>query len=535
MAHDRISVVVLGHGDSLKKAVTTHILGQDLSQVSRKLDQLQNEIYENDTHEVTCTTDVNNGSPEAIKELFTFIKNPDKCLLVVQGGVTMDEVWKQIERLSMTTGKLTKEFTVVPVSYRQNYAFKLYTMGQIFGGQRKPAEDRPQTKKRPPVPPESNVSTAGKLPGNKVNLVLLGLAGTGKSASGNTILGQKLFQSNLSSQPVTTECQMGETQINGTCVRVIDTPDIFDDDMHQSLKDQHVAKCKLLCQAEPCVYLLVMQDHGSCFKHNYTLKFNTMGLCLIRPRKRAGDNYPTKNRPTAPTESNLTTGDIYNTQNVTDIKKSSKTGKLPGNKVNLVLLGLAGTGKSASGNTILGQKPFQSNLSSQPVTTECQMVETQINAPKCGFIKGNEKIVQLLDRVKPEIVALRETIITVSSWIQHLIPKIEDGNDFGVAIQEKILERIAAVKTKVDGFQTNINKYFSERGDAVAKASKETHVMDYRSLVHEKDQAIYAEIRVIVLDIRGFYQTKEFTGKILVVKDQSHCEEFTRRFKVWSK
>ncbi|KAK2859830.1 hypothetical protein Q5P01_004450 [Channa striata] len=125
--------------------------------------------------------------------------------------------------------------------------------------------------------------------------------------------------------------------------------------------------------------------------------------------------------------------------------------------------------------------------------------------PKCGFIKGNKKIVQLLDRVKPEIVALRETIITVSSWIQHLIPKIEDGNDFGVAIQEKILERIAAVKTKVDGFQTNINKYFSERGDAVAKASKETHVMDYRSLVHEKDQAIYAEIRVIVLDIRGFY------------------------------
>ncbi|XP_029002353.1 proteasome activator complex subunit 2 [Betta splendens] len=125
--------------------------------------------------------------------------------------------------------------------------------------------------------------------------------------------------------------------------------------------------------------------------------------------------------------------------------------------------------------------------------------------PKCGFIKGNEKIVLLLDRVKPEIVALRETIVIVSCWIQHLIPKIEDGNDFGVAIQEKILERIAAVKTKVDGFQTNINKYFSERGDAVAKASKDTHVMDYRTLVHDKDEAIYSEIRVIVLDVRGFY------------------------------
>nr|ACQ59059.1 Proteasome activator complex subunit 2 [Anoplopoma fimbria] len=126
-------------------------------------------------------------------------------------------------------------------------------------------------------------------------------------------------------------------------------------------------------------------------------------------------------------------------------------------------------------------------------------------APKCGYITGNEKIMALLEKVKPEIVALRETIITVSCWIQHLIPKIEDGNDFGVAIQEKILERIGAVRTKVETFQTNINKYFLERGDAVGKASKETHVMDYRSLVHEKDESIYSEIRVIVLDIRGFH------------------------------
>lgn len=31
--------------------------------------------------------------------------------------------------------------------------------------------------------------------------------------------------------------------------------------------------------------------------------------------------------------------------------------------------------------------------------------------------------------------------LQVSSWIQHLIPKIEDGNDFGVAIQVNSLDQ----------------------------------------------------------------------------------------------
>ncbi|XP_062297422.1 GTPase IMAP family member 8-like [Scomber scombrus] len=93
---------------------------------------------------------------------------------------------------------------------------------------------------------------------NKVNLVLLGMSGTGKSASGNTILGKRQFMSKASSMPVTTKCQAAETEMDVTRVRVIDTPDIFDDEIESSVRNQHVTQCKQLCQSDPCVYLLVM-------------------------------------------------------------------------------------------------------------------------------------------------------------------------------------------------------------------------------------------------------------------------------------
>uniref|UniRef100_A0A2K6JWA1 Proteasome activator complex subunit 2 n=2 Tax=Rhinopithecus TaxID=542827 RepID=A0A2K6JWA1_RHIBE len=134
--------------------------------------------------------------------------------------------------------------------------------------------------------------------------------------------------------------------------------------------------------------------------------------------------------------------------------------------------------------------------------------------PKCGFLSRNEKVLFLLALVKPEVWSLKEKCIL------HLICKIEDGNDLGVAIQEKVLERVNAIKTKVEAFQTTISKYFSERRDAVAKASKETHVMDYRASVHQQDEAAYGELRAMVLDLRVYHISSGNLQKIVNPKGE---------------
>ncbi|MCJ8728467.1 hypothetical protein PDJAM_G00004770 [Pangasius djambal] len=131
--------------------------------------------------------------------------------------------------------------------------------------------------------------------------------------------------------------------------------------------------------------------------------------------------------------------------------------------------------------------------------------EEEEAGPPCGPIASNEKVDNLIKEIKPHIQTLKEKLNTVSMWVQLQIPRIEDGNNFGVAVQEKVFELLTNTRTKIEGFQTQITKYYSERGDAVAKASKQPHVGDYRQLVHELDQHQYCELRIVVLEIRNTY------------------------------
>ncbi|GMT19404.1 hypothetical protein PFISCL1PPCAC_10701, partial [Pristionchus fissidentatus] len=124
-----------------------------------------------------------------------------------------------------------------------------------------------------------------------------------------------------------------------------------------------------------------------------------------------------------------------------------------------------------------------------------------------GVIPKNEHLGELMEEIRPMIREAVEDMNKLKMWITLLIPRIEDGNNFGVSIQEEALSEVRATEGEAASFLDQLSRYFVGRAKLLTKVAKYPQVADYRRAILDMDEKQFVNIRLIITELRNHFAT----------------------------
>ncbi|KXN88733.1 Proteasome activator complex subunit 3 [Leucoagaricus sp. SymC.cos] len=128
------------------------------------------------------------------------------------------------------------------------------------------------------------------------------------------------------------------------------------------------------------------------------------------------------------------------------------------------------------------------------------------SSPFTGRVLSNKHLVEKVHGVvKKEAEELAAFVDKVKLWVTLTLPKIEDGDNFGVQIQEEVLGELHRAQESAYSIRDSTRQDYLTRAKLCSKLIKYPNVEDYKLAVIEHDDRQLYLARQHLHDLRNVY------------------------------
>ena len=138
-------------------------------------------------------------------------------------------------------------------------------------------------------------------------------------------------------------------------------------------------------------------------------------------------------------------------------------------------------------------------------TTDQSSEDSESVSATTPMVESNRDLVEMVAIIEPQMLEFTEYTLSLSAAITLLMPPIEDGNNFGVEIQQECYDTVLAAENEINHRMMEISRYFNVRAELVTKAMKHSNCEDYRFAIREKDRMFHKFLVISMHVIRNHY------------------------------
>jgi len=162
-----------------------------------------------------------------------------------------------------------------------------------------------------------------------------------------------------------------------------------------------------------------------------------------------------------------------------------------------------------AGNLLGGSAPTPpaKKKSGQNSSAQAKTDSNNSSSNASAIRRTNGQLREIINAVKPHLFEQIFAAKSIQAWLKSSLPRIEDGNNFGVEVIETIISYFKIAELQMLGNVEYIADFYAVRADRISRfVADETNVDETtKTAIEELDETAFCNLKSAVVDLRNNY------------------------------